>query len=1469
MKFFFYFFVLFLTACSHQNEQASFSWWEAPKRGLASVLDFFAPKNDLDNELQEIEATIKAAMEGIPAGVYYRADLQKVGMSSPNSENFQNIVNKLLKVKLDLIVVTSQTPIESKNKKKILNTIYSYFSAYANIYALYAKMAQITGNTGQYDWDQLAHLHPVINKDYFLEIKEIINYPAKHLTYSQYVSPDLLKTWGLSPVYEKLSKDFNLIKKNVDPGSPNSEKVLNQLTEANAKKYYYADLVQMSLSGEEKAMIEYLVLSAPRNANEYARLIQFTAVRENLINIWATRRLSSANSGSLTVNQCVPGALSLQPGHGNLYGGDYTTDLWRADFYRNVVLESIIKAAEPIKKMSLGLVATNNGSLEAQKSFYNDLVFDVYTAKDRPEQIKKFAAANVGWDYQEDLAEYRDFLNQDDFSRFIMAYEEDHWSIGVRSITESTLDFDSLEAKSIARKLAHDAYFWRADAAIENIAFIVAYDNENSEHQEARERIKRYLHQKLLSLQEKWVNKAAALIEVELNKTLAAPAMLAKKKSDRLNKFKAVVSNNQLLRAKYVQDYLSGAWINEGRPYVVRALDYAKKVVGAPSSVIELKDGYASINPNDRLRIIDVDTLIEIFSKQAYSFTNGGLGKSIAINPQMSALVRGFFAEVRAAFENNTAAYRKQMLDKLINGDLNHDYLSNMLWKSLQQVAFRYYEKYPFTQMQYWNFEIANKDVGPLEEYIRSQKNSYMGDLSNASWVKSREMVVGVNQLDDKSYKDYEEKLKKYNLEDEMAYQNQPNAFKGMQQLSDLYKTEKLSDELKKYFDVQVVSYNPNATWIRRSPNQVMYELFVSLGLREGLLSKKQFSPDIDSERTNKVQRILAQKYIGLGTLDDALLGLRLNPKDSKTQMLAVMSKELYKVGTKRQPEIKLNVWQSYFAKTQTALQAALPDATTLKTFCEASANQLGQDIKNEKLYEKTEHIRAAILGSASQEQEQKNFQEFDKTLWKKIKPFDYYMQTFIEPIVGIVGIVLMIVAIVGSGGVALPAAVTLQSVLIAAGIQAPFIAMGLYRINYHVFERPPQLVASYNFISSSKSLGKELNIDKRIKVESYEEMDTKLSANTRDAWISGVSSLLFDGYAGFTIIRDIRKLMGIQQARFAREILKLHGFKPGFKGKVQIDPLTSYMQKQGRLKGLVSWVSDARKSQLTRMPIFQTISPTELQRAPALSMFRKFEELAKNDEMVRSFSHYQEGMDPVAAVFQQFLKEFNVTIDALSFKQLNESKSLKKVVAQLEKFSNEYKAKTLTGDEYIAHMRQEYQNIQVNMDDWVDVVALKKILDKNDSKGLDDFIEKWKAIDAISSSANSKKMVKAAQDVSTVASWRATREANLKTIKFLEEAKGDLPIAAPDKVSGLSRVEEAFTAWIYYHEQVGTANTLYGLVARQNMWQMMIGDPIVGKILNYRPQVIDHVRDYVRRGIEVRDLTQKSLITTKAVIKK
>ena len=55
----------------------------------------------------------------------------------------------------------------------------------------------------------------------------------------------------------------------------------------NVRNYYKTDLVQFFVGMEERYFMEYTTLNDPKTRIEYARLLQFLAVRENLVNTWA------------------------------------------------------------------------------------------------------------------------------------------------------------------------------------------------------------------------------------------------------------------------------------------------------------------------------------------------------------------------------------------------------------------------------------------------------------------------------------------------------------------------------------------------------------------------------------------------------------------------------------------------------------------------------------------------------------------------------------------------------------------------------------------------------------------------------------------------------------------------------------------------------------------------------------------------------------------------------------------------------------------------------------------------------------------------------------------------------------------------------------------------------------------------------------------------------------------------------
>ncbi len=71
---------------------------------------------------------------------------------------------------------------------------------------------------------------------------------------------------------------------------------LEILSSVNYKvKTIDADLIEFVQSEQDKQIYEYLAISEPQTKTDYAKLIKFLGIRENLVNIWAIDRMSPQN----------------------------------------------------------------------------------------------------------------------------------------------------------------------------------------------------------------------------------------------------------------------------------------------------------------------------------------------------------------------------------------------------------------------------------------------------------------------------------------------------------------------------------------------------------------------------------------------------------------------------------------------------------------------------------------------------------------------------------------------------------------------------------------------------------------------------------------------------------------------------------------------------------------------------------------------------------------------------------------------------------------------------------------------------------------------------------------------------------------------------------------------------------------------------------------------------------------------
>lgn len=268
------------------------------------------------------------------------------------------------------------------------------------------------------------------------------------------------------------------------------------------------ETVELSFTEATKQLFEYNSLAEPLNENQYAKLVKFMGLRENLINYWAIQRSGLADSEALSSNQCSD-FLSLRTENErsliNIESNNF-------DIYYNGFGKAMDELLENIEFPLVG-----------------DLVFDKIENRLKNE-LKKldFSQEKI----RELLVEDRDLL--------LEAEKESHELLLILQLKASVLNGDDLKDKKLIterilsslkvykkesiKNTIIDFYNFLGEGFLEQLSIVIESEFENNTYQKIEEDLKEPLYK---YLQERLSE--SKIKEDNLNELIKKNVELAKK----------------------------------------------------------------------------------------------------------------------------------------------------------------------------------------------------------------------------------------------------------------------------------------------------------------------------------------------------------------------------------------------------------------------------------------------------------------------------------------------------------------------------------------------------------------------------------------------------------------------------------------------------------------------------------------------------------------------------------------------------------------------------------------------------------------------------------------------------------------------------------------------------------------------------------------------------------------------------
>ncbi len=364
-----------------------------------------------------------------------------------------------------------------------------YLQILPGVYYLYALVAHLYDEKNHesfknFGFSSLIGLNLITNKYFskFLSNKTGLN--MKRLTLPQntrslYAMNDSnFQVHFLKYIEEFQNGDNVLIKDHIKTYS-NYYQTLQGSFSAAIKKYVHFDLsqelpdmVSYTMGPEDKILIEYLVLKKPKSPMQLAKVNQFLAIREMIVNSWAIQRITAKDKAK-KISECGDGLLSFK-----LWNEEQSTDaidylhaLWNQDLYLNTLGDFF----NEVRELLYGDFLIASGISTKDKS---DKEYEEMLDKATKEYQKVFVtlikypekAGNVPRKLKEILSDpffQEDLKGADNPIEAIADYfsAEDAMNLELKDISYNKIDFinsvfsrDNLSGSKISAILALDAY---------------------------------------------------------------------------------------------------------------------------------------------------------------------------------------------------------------------------------------------------------------------------------------------------------------------------------------------------------------------------------------------------------------------------------------------------------------------------------------------------------------------------------------------------------------------------------------------------------------------------------------------------------------------------------------------------------------------------------------------------------------------------------------------------------------------------------------------------------------------------------------------------------------------------------------------------------------------------------------------------------------------------------------------------
>jgi len=1023
----------------------------------------YLPLTKIEKKLPELKSVLNEQM--------HQLFISKVGFLKEVKENilYLNSIETLNSSQ------EAQKRIEEIQDSDLLKNQGLYLDALGAVSYLYILVAHMEeeatkGSIYSKDWSVLDGLALVTHSsltDIAVNLS-LTGENSKTLTPAQHVTPSVLHQFSESGANGLLrlfgSNGDKELKKHLSGALSYYKEIDSSLSEVVSKinyeqSFFIPNLKAIHVGQEEKFILEYKVLDAPKTKIQLAKLNQFLGVRELMVNSWGIERLTQKYNVSL--KDCAKGALNFKFSNKNKSSSNsqYMQDLWRADFYFNNLRDIYEKGIAVASKKTLGSLLEIDESLSPNENtdgnYTHILASTILDIENVPEKLKEFLSMGYGYVYDEKMS-YGDIVDE-------LAYDEYHITAKrgesrylafflTKKYFQTFNYYDEISPESIASFIVLNTYSARKQGLID--FYIKHFSMGLPIPDKDLEEIERYFSAKLDFFAMHWTKVMYKEVLKEI--TPSFKSLAKKTKSSKLNNI------HEFVNYHYVIDSLK----------VINASDNKEKIESenVPMSSVSLLD-----------TVIKKTLLSNFSNKGDYDFYSS-ITEDDRISKKYSDLIKAVSDDYKKFFDYLKTDPKKQ--ESLTEEDKEAE-----VWKSFIRVFAKEFEQNPTEDTDYYRYmSLIGNQVEKIDNtYVDLPTNHFDFELVQEPAVQA-ECSQDILGMDDECKEEPVQPKFKVNI--------LPKKYKSP------YDYKFVLYRILKVFDLDSTVMKQGKSALFNMERSTLRKWDTQLILAKDWIEQLENLEPFLKTRFEEKYTVTVRKNIS----GDPKRPDYMNVKEVKTKELKFSDLLVEDVHGKE--GFSKNHVKELLNKTINLASVPLNKGELLKNFCEADYRDYKDHDGGNKdfkvLYNATKHIRKKLVAKYPELTDKEDDLEYGVNTWRYV-----YREAQMW-----IGFGFLFAIIVGS--IFFPGTLALLQVFsFALSLELFFLGMDLYDINYALNTVPQKMNFQKRLLDGHFLRKSKFRHPREVySLESYENLDAvQQEYNTEVKFIAAFSPLTIGGF--------------------------------------------------------------------------------------------------------------------------------------------------------------------------------------------------------------------------------------------------------------------------------------------------------------------------------------------------------------------